>query len=70
MAAEKTPIGTKEAGKMLGVLPQTVVRLIRQGKIPGFQVGDVWRLYREDVELYIQQQMERAKQPNEQEEKE
>ena len=70
MAAEKTPIGTKEAGKMLGVLPQTVVRLIRQGKIPGFQVGEVWRLYREDVELYIQQQMERAKQPNEQEEKE
>lgn len=61
MAIEKTPIGTKDAGKMLGVLPQTVVRLIRQGKIPGFQVGDVWRLYREDVEEYIQRQMELAK---------
>ena len=68
MATEKTPIGTKEAGKMLGVLPQTVVRLIRQGKIPGFQVGDVWRLYREDVEAYIQRQMEQAKHSNKQEE--
>lgn len=68
MATEKTPIGTKEAGKMLGVLPQTVVRLIRQGKIPGFQVGDVWRLYREDVEAYIQRQMEQATHPNKQEE--
>ena len=54
---------------MLGVLPQTVVRLIRQGKIPGFQVGDVWRLYREDVEAYIQRQMEKARQSDEQEKK-
>ena len=69
MATEKTPIGTKEAGKMLGVLPQKVVRLIRQGKIPGFQVGDVWRLYREDVEAYIQRQMEKARQSDEQEKK-
>ena len=65
MATERTPIGTREAGKLLGVLPQTVVRLIRQGKIPGFQVGDVWRVYREDVEEYIQKQMEQARQQKE-----
>ena len=66
--ATKKPIGTTEAAEMLGVLPQTVVRLIRDGEIPGFKVRDVWRMYREDVEAYIQRQMERAKQSNEQEE--
>ena len=66
--ATKKPIGTTDAAEMLGVLPQTVVRLIRDGEIPGFKVRDVWRVYREDVEAYIQRQMERAKQPNEQEE--
>ena len=67
--ATKKPIGTAEAAEMLGVLPQTVVRLIRDGEIPGFKVRDVWRVYREDVEAYIQRQMERAKHPNEQQEK-
>lgn len=66
--ATKKPIGTTEAAEMLGVLPQTVVRLIRDGEIPGFKVRDVWRVYREDVEAYIQRQMERAKYPNEPEE--
>lgn len=66
--ATKKPIGTTEAAEMLGVLPQTVVRLIRDGEIPGFKVRDVWRVYREDVEAYIQRQMEQAKHPNKQEE--
>ncbi len=66
--ASKKPIGTAEAAEMLGVLPQTVVRLIRDGEIPGFKVRDVWRLYREDVEAYIQRQMEQAKHQREQEE--
>lgn len=63
--ATKEPIGTPEAAKMLGVLPQTVVRMIRAGDIPGFKVRDVWRLYREDVEAYIQRQMELATQQDE-----
>ena len=60
--ATKKPIGTAEAVEMLGVLPQTVVRLIRDGEIPGFKVRDVWRVYREDVEASIQRQMEKARQ--------
>jgi excisionase family DNA binding protein len=66
--ATKEPIGTTEAAKLLGVLPQTVVRMIRDGDIPGFKVRDVWRVYREDVEEYIRRQMEQAKErPSEQE---
>ena len=65
--ATKRPIGTAEAAAMLGVLPQTVVRLIRDGAIPGFKVRDVWRVYREDVEASIQRQMEMARRSDEEE---
>ena len=64
MAAKK-PIGTAEAAETLGGLPQTVVRLIRDGEIPGFKVGDGWRIYREDVEASIQRQMEKARRSDE-----
>jgi excisionase family DNA binding protein len=55
--ATKTPIGTREAAKMLGVTPRTVVRLVERNEIPGFKVGDVWRFYREDIQHYIDTQM-------------
>ena len=55
--ATKAPISTKEAAKMLGVTPRTVVRLVERNEIPGFKVGDVWRFYREDIEHYIETQM-------------
>lgn len=54
---EKTPITAKEAAKMLGVTPRTVVRLVERNEIPGFKVGDVWRFYREDIQRYIDAQM-------------
>jgi excisionase family DNA binding protein len=55
--ATKTPINTKEAAKMLGVTPRTVVRLVERNEISGFKVGDVWRFYREDIQNYIETQM-------------
>jgi excisionase family DNA binding protein len=55
--ATKTPIGAREAAKMLGVTPRTVVRLVERNEIPGFKVGDVWRFYREDIQYYIDTQM-------------
>ena len=53
----KTPISSREAAKMLGVTPRTVVRLVERNEIPGFKVGDVWRFYREDIQQYIDTQM-------------
>lgn len=55
--ASSIPVGTKEVAKMLGVTPRTVVRLVERNEIPGFKVGDVWRLYREDIQRYIDSQM-------------
>ena len=54
-------IGVRAAAYLLGVDSKTVIRLIQRGKIPGFQVGNVWKVHREDIENYIQDQMERAK---------
>lgn len=65
---EREVISPQAAAYLLGVVPATVHLMIRDGEIPGFKVRDVWRVYREDVEAYIQRQMERAKHPNEQEE--
>jgi excisionase family DNA binding protein len=56
MTIDKTPISTKEAAKMLGVAPRTVVRLVERNEISGFRVGDVWRFYREDIQQYIDDQ--------------
>jgi excisionase family DNA binding protein len=53
----KTPISAREAAKMLGVTPRTVIRLVERNEIPGFKVGDVWRFYREDIQYYIDTQM-------------
>jgi excisionase family DNA binding protein len=64
MAIEKTPISTREAARMLGVAPRTVVRLVERNEISGFRVGDVWRFYREDIQQYIDEQT-RGKQKQE-----
>ncbi|QBD79884.1 DNA-binding protein [Ktedonosporobacter rubrisoli] len=53
----KIPISAKEAAKMLGVTPRTVIRLVERNELPGFKVGDVWRFYREDIQHYIDAQM-------------
>jgi excisionase family DNA binding protein len=42
---------------LLGVAPNTVVRLVGRGELPGFKVGDAWRFYREDIQRYIESQM-------------
>ncbi|MBE3561659.1 MAG: helix-turn-helix domain-containing protein [Ktedonobacteraceae bacterium] len=55
--ATKTPISAREAAKMLGVTPRTVIRLVERNEIPGFKVGDVWRFYREDIQRYIDTHM-------------
>lgn len=63
--SSKTVIDAKEAAKMLGVTPRTVVRLVERNELPGFKVGDVWRFYREDIQRYIESQM-RGRIPGEQ----
>lgn len=45
-----------EIAKMLKLHPFTVARLAREGKIPAFKVGGVWRIDRVKFERWIAEQ--------------
>ena len=50
------PIGAKDAAKMLGVTPRTVIRLADRGEIKAFRVGELWKFYASDIREYIERQ--------------
>ncbi len=43
-----------EISKILKLHPFTVTRLAREGKIPAFKVGGVWRIRRDQFERWIE----------------
>jgi excisionase family DNA binding protein len=59
------PISAKEAARMLGVTPRTVIRLAERGEIKAFRVGELWKFYASDIREYIEQQ--RQSRPHRQE---
>ena len=54
------PIDSEQAARMLGVKPRTVINLAKQGKIPAFRVGDLWKFLRSDIRAYIDAQRRRT----------
>ena len=42
-----------EVAKSLKLHPFTVARLAREGKIPAFKVGGVWRIKKDEFEQWI-----------------
>ena len=42
-----------EISTMLRIHPFTVTRLAREGKLPGFKVGGIWRFRRDEFEEWI-----------------
>jgi excisionase family DNA binding protein len=50
------PISAKEAARMLGVTPRTVIRLADKGEIKAFRVGELWKFYASDIREFIEQQ--------------
>lgn len=45
-----------EVAKILKLHPFTVTRLAREGKLPAFKVGGVWRIRKDEFERWIQRQ--------------
>jgi len=43
-----------EVAKILKLHPFTVTRLAREGKIPAFKVGGVWRVRKDQFERWMQ----------------
>lgn len=41
-----------EAGKRLGIHPESVRRLLRQGKLPGIKFGNKWLIKRAALEQF------------------
>ena len=55
------PLDSEQAARMLGVKPRTVINLAKQGKIPAFRVGDLWRFLRSDIQAYIDVQRKQTR---------
>ena len=53
MAAEKEFFKVKEVAEKLGVVKDTIYRLIRKGELPCHQVGRAMRIKWTDVEEYL-----------------
>jgi len=50
-------VGTQEAGKMLGIKPETVASKCRNGDFPNakqYKVGTPWQIPIADIEDYIE----------------
>jgi excisionase family DNA binding protein len=51
--ATKAVFTTKEIAGFLKVHPLTVVRYIREGKIPAFKIGNEWRFNKKQIEKWL-----------------
>lgn len=50
---ENQILTSREASALLKIHPKTLQRLVRQGAIPGFRVGDLWRFRYSDLETWF-----------------
>lgn len=55
----------EEVGALLDIKPESVTRLLRQGKMPGYKFGGSWRIDKEEFARYRKAQ--RNKYPLDQE---
>ena len=46
----------REVADYLKVTERTLYRLVQDGKLPAFKVGNSWRFRREDLEQWISEQ--------------
>ncbi len=46
----------REVADYLKVTERTLYRLVQEGKLPAFKVGNSWRFRREDLERWISDQ--------------
>ena len=44
-----------EIARILKIHPFTVTRLAREGKLPGFKVGGIWRFRKDQFEKWMRQ---------------
>jgi len=52
-----------DLSRILKLHPFTVTRLAREGKLPAFKVGGVWRFRRDQIEGWIRSQTKKRNWP-------
>jgi excisionase family DNA binding protein len=52
-AAEGEVLTTKEVCHLLRIHPSTLYKLTKQGRIPGFRIGNDWRFRTELIERWM-----------------
>ena len=50
----------KEVADYLKLTERTLYRLVQEGRVPGFKVGNSWRFKRADIEDWIERQKEQV----------
>ena len=55
MQAAIETLTPNEIAQILKLHPFTITRLAREGKLPAFKVGGVWRFRRDQLERWIKQ---------------
>ncbi len=53
----------REVADYLKITERTLYRLVQEGKLPAFKVGNSWRFRREDLERWISDQQSRGTEP-------
>ena len=60
MLTNKTFLTTKEAAEYLGIKPSTLYKYIKQGVIPAFKIGSLWRFKKSALDRWISKKLEEA----------
>ena len=55
MAKSKQVMTVKEIAEYLGVHPMTIYKYVRDGKIPAFKIGASWRIQRDSIKKWMEE---------------
>ena len=53
MTKARQVMTVKEIAEYLGVHPMTIYKYVRDGKIPAFKIGASWRIRRESIKKWM-----------------
>ena len=56
---EKEYYSPQEIAEKFNIKPRTVSAWIRQGKLKGVKLGDLWRVHRSDLQAFIKDSQEK-----------
>ena len=60
MVRDQDILTVKELSDLLRLHPTTVYKLVRQGKIPSFRVGNEWRFRKDAIMRWLSEKSESA----------